>query len=143
MKLPSRFDPTGLRPGLALAGVCALFVTGCQTQTVVLSPPMHARVIDGETRKPLNDVRVTLISRDGPETATAYSDRAGIVEMPGLLGQNNSVLGVVTAKPRAAVHAVFERPGYATYTIDSVNGYGFFKGYTDVHLYPDRVLVLE
>jgi len=136
MKLLSRFDRVAQCTGYALAAFCAALVAGCQTQTVVLAPPMHARVVDGETRRPLGDVRVTLISRDGPETAIAWSDRLGFVDMPGLLGHDNSVLGVITARQRAAVHAIFERPGYEPYTIDSVNGYGFFKGYTDVHLYP-------
>jgi hypothetical protein len=136
MKLLSKFGRVDLSARYALAGVCALSAAGCQTQTFVLSPPMHARVLDGETKRPLGDVRVTLISRDGPETAIAYSDRTGFVDMPGLLGKDNSVLGVITARQRLAVHAVFERPGYEPYTIDSVNGYGFFKGYTDVHLYP-------
>ena len=67
----------------------------------------------------------------------AYSDRNGFVDMPGLSGQDNVVLRVMTDTPRAAVHAVFERPGYQPYMIDSVNGYGFFKRHRDVHLYPD------
>lgn len=135
MKLLRTFHPRSLRLRCALTGFCVLLVAGCETQTVVLSPPMHARVVDGVTRRPLDDVRVTLVSLDGPEVATAYSDQGGFVAMPGLLGHNDIVVGVVTAKPRLAVHAIFERPGYERYTIDSVNGYGFFKGYTDVHLY--------
>lgn len=135
MKILPAFHPRGLRLRCALGGLCVLLVAGCETQPVVLSPPMHARVVDGTTRTPLDDVRVTLVSLDGPEVTTAYSDEAGFVDMPGLLGHNNIVVGVVTAKPRLAVHAIFERPGYERYTIDSVNGYGFFKGYTDVHLY--------
>lgn len=133
----SKSSPATLTLQCCAAGLCALLATACQTQTVVLSPPMHARVVDGLTRRPLAAVRVTLLSRDGPETAMAYTDTAGYVDMPGLLGQNNSVLGITTARPRAAVHAIFDRPGYEPYTIDSVNGYGFFKGYTDVHLYPE------
>jgi hypothetical protein len=136
MKLLSKSDRVDLCARYALAALCAALVAGCQTQTIVLSPPMHARVVDGETKRPLDDVRVTLISRDGPETAIAYSDHAGFVDLPGLLAHDNSVLGVITVRQRVAVHAIFEHPGYEPYTIDSVNGYGFFKGYTDVHLYP-------
>ena len=137
MKLLRTFHPQCLRLRYALTGLGLLLVAGCETQPVVLSPPMHARVVDGVTRRPLDDVRVTLISLDGPEVATGYSDGAGFVEMPGLLGHKEAVVGVVTAKPRLAVHAIFDRPGYERYTIDSVTGYGFFKGYTDVHLYPE------
>ena len=137
MKILRSFHPRGLRLRSALTGLCAFLVAGCETQTIVLSPPMQARVVDGITRRPLDDVRVTLISLDGPEVATAYSDQGGFVVMPGLLGHKDTMVGVVTAKPRLAVHAIFERPGYERYTIDSVNGYGFFKGYTDVHLYRD------
>lgn len=138
MQLLRTFHPRDLRPRWALTGLCVLLTAGCETQTVVLSPPMHARVVDGATRRPLDDVRVTLISLDGPEVATAYSDQTGFVDMPGLLGHNDTVAGVVTAKPRLAVHAIFDLPGYGRYTIDSVNGYGFFKGYTDVHLYREE-----
>jgi hypothetical protein len=114
---------------------CAALLTGCQTEMVVLSPSMHARVIDGTTRKPLAHVRVTLLSRDAAATATAYSDAFGFVDMPGLVGEHNGMFRLTADAPRAAVHAIFERSGYQPYTIDSVNGYGFFKGYTDVHLY--------
>jgi len=120
----------------ALVGICALLLAGCQTESVALSPPMHARVVDGVTKNPLYNVRVTLISRDGPETATAFSDNSGFVNMPALLAQSDTMLGVVD-RPRAAVHAIFQYPGYVKYTIDSVNGYGYFRGYYDVHLYPD------
>ena|ERR1700731_2370908 len=135
MKPVSRLDNgnSGLR--YALLFFCAVLVSGCQTETVVLSPSMHARVVDGTTGKPLAHVRVTLLSRDAAATATAYSDTFGFVDMPGLAGEHNSVFMVTTDAPRAAVHAIFERRGYQPYTIDTVNGYGFFKGYTDVHLY--------
>lgn len=135
MKIPSKFDPAGLLLRCALAGACALFIAGCETEPVALSPPMHTRVLDGTTKLPLADVRVTLVSRDTPLTVTAYSDQSGFVDMPPLIGQAHPITRHITDTPRFAVHAVFERPGYETYSIDSVNGYGFFKGYGDVHLY--------
>ena len=119
----------------ALACLGAAFLLGCQTEGVVLSPAMHARVVDGLTGKPLDHVRVTLLSRDAPMMATAYSNLNGFVDMPGLPGQDNVVLRFMTDAPRAPVHAIFERSGYQPFTIDPVNGYGFFKGYRDVHLY--------
>ena len=113
--------------------LCAAFAAGCETETVVLSPAMHARVIDGTTGKPLDRVRVTLVSPDAAASETTYSDAFGFVDMPALTGLQG---GVFTASsPRSAVHALFHRPGYQSYTIDSVNGFGFFKGYTDVHMY--------
>ena len=133
MKRPTPFALAGLR---GAAAACALLAAGCQTQTVLLSPPMHTRIVDGTTKLPLDAVRVTLVSRDTPQVATAWSDRAGYVDLPSLAGQDDSVLRQMTDTPHTAVHAVFQRPGYVTYTIDSVNGYGFFKGYYDVHLYP-------
>lgn len=136
MKNSSKSGPMGLRVRPALAGACVLLAAGCQTETVVLSPPMHARVLDGATRLPLDGVRVTLVSRDSPEAVTAFSDRHGFVDMPPLTGPDNTILRHMTDTPRSAVHAIFQRPGYETYTIDSVNGYGFFKGYDDIHLYP-------
>ena len=115
---------------------CAALLGGCQTEAVVLSPTMHARVVDGTTRKPLAHVQVTLLSRDAAATATAYSNAFGFIDMPGLVGRD-SVVWFMSDTPRASVHALFQRPGYQPYTIDSVNGYGFFKGYTDVRLYPE------
>lgn len=115
---------------------CAALVGGCQTEIFALSPAMHARIVDGMTGKPLARVRVTLVSRDAAP-AMAYSNRFGFVDIPGLMGQENAVFRITADNPRAVVHAVFERPGYQSYTIDSVNGYGFFKGYRDVHLYPE------
>lgn len=137
MKLLS--DLKDLRLGCALAAACAVFVSGCQSETVAveLSPPMHARVVDGVTKLPIDGVRVTLISRDAPQLATAYSDQAGFVDMPSLMAPDNSIARRLTDTPWSAVHAIFERPGYETYMIDSVNGYGFFKGHNDVHLYPE------
>lgn len=135
MKLPSNFDPAGLRLRCALAGACALFIAGCETEPIALSPPMHTRVLDGESRLPLDGVRVTLVSRDSPLTVTAYSDHAGFVDMPPLLGDDKPIIRHLTDTPHSAVHAIFERPGYEAYSVDSVNGYGFFRGYNDVHLY--------
>jgi hypothetical protein len=135
MKLPSRLDPHP-HLGFVLVGLGALFVACCQTQTVVLSPPMHTRIVDGTTGKPIDRVRVMLVSHDAAP-AMAYSNRLGFVDMPGLVGQHSTAFRLTADTPRAAVHAVFERPGYQPYTIDSVNGYGFFKGYRDVHLFPE------
>ena len=135
MNLLSGFDRPRRRLGWALAGLCTALLAGCQTQMVVLSPPMHTRVVDGDTKKPIEGVRVTLVSLDGPETVTAYSDRAGYVDMPGLAAQPRTLFEMWANTPRAAVRAVFERPGYEPYAINSVNGYGFFRGHTDVHLY--------
>ena len=135
MKLPSESDPAGLPLRCALAAACALFLAGCQTEPIALSPPMHTRILDGETRLPLDGVRVTLVSRDTPQTVTGYSDRNGFVDMPPLLGDDKPILRHMTDTPRRAVHATFQCPGYERYTIDSVNGYGFFKGYNDIHLY--------
>ena len=120
----------------ALAAVCALFVGGCQTDLIALSPPMHARVLDGVTKKPLGGVQVRLVSSDTPQEVVGTSDPSGFVDMPGLMGEDNFVVRHMTDTPHTAVHAVFRRPGYETYTIDSINGYGFFRGYEDVHLYP-------
>ena len=137
MTVLSGFGRRDLGLRWALAGLCVVLVAGCETQVVVLSPPLHARVVDGETRKPLDGVRVTLISEDGPETAMAYSDPAGHVDMPGMLAQPRTLFQVMTDRPHPAVRALFERPGYEPYMIDSVTGYGFFRGYTPVHLYPE------
>lgn len=136
MKLVSKIEPN-LRPRFALMFFCAALIGGCQTETVVLSPTMHARVVDGITKKPLARVQVTLLSSDANVSATAYSDAFGFVDMPGLVKQDSIVVSFRTDAPPAAVHALFQRPGYQPYTINSVNGYGFFKGYTDVHLYPE------
>jgi hypothetical protein len=57
--------------------------------------------------------------------------------MPGLGGQDNLVSRYLTDTPRAPVHAIFEYPGYAPYVIDAVNGYGFFRGYRNVRLFPE------
>ncbi len=124
-----------MRPTLVC--LSAAFLLGCQTEPIVLSPSMHARIVDGETGKPLDHVRVTLLSRDAPMSATAYSNGNGFVDMPGLLGQGNLALRFFTDAPHAPVHAIFERPGYEPYMIDAVNGYGFFQGYRDIHLYRD------
>jgi hypothetical protein len=137
MKLVLRLGRGNRRPLYALVFFCAALVGGCQTETVVLSPALHARVVDGTTGKPLARVQVTLLSRDATATVTAYSDAFGLVDMRGLVGQDSVVARFTTDTPRAAVHALFQRPGYQPYTIDSVNGYGFFKRYTDVHLYPE------
>jgi hypothetical protein len=136
MKLPSRFDGLTMCLRNVMVAICAATAAGCQTQAIVLSPTMHARVVDATTGKPIDGVRVTLRSPDTPVMATAYSDRAGFVVMPGLLGPDDPVRRVLNDTPQSAVHAIFEHPGYQTYTIDSMNGYGFFKDYTDVHLYP-------
>ena len=120
---------------VALVGAGAFAVSGCATETVALSPPMHTRIIDGVTKQPLDGVRVTLVARDGPESVSAYSDGTGVVHVSPLLGQDNFIIRHMTDTPRLAVHAIFERPGYETYWIDSVNGYGFFKGYDEVRLY--------
>jgi hypothetical protein len=136
MKLVFKLDRGNRGLRYALVFFCPALVSSCQTETVVLSPAMHARVVDGTTGKPLAHVRVTLLSRDAAATATAYSDAFGFVDMPVLVGQHSVVFRFTTDTPRAAVHVVFQRPGYQPYTIDSVNGYGFFKGYTNVHLYP-------
>jgi hypothetical protein len=137
MKLAARFCPHHalLRP--ALACVSAAFLLGCQTQPIILSPPLHTRIVDGVTGKPLARVRVTLLSRDAPASTTAYSDWRGIVDMPGLAGRENIAFRFLNDAPPASVHALFERPGYAPYMIDAVNGYGFFKGYHDVRLFRD------
>lgn len=129
MNLIAKFAP------MAVAGACALTLSACETETVALSPPMHTRIIDGVTKLPLDGVRVTLVARDGPESVSAYSDGKGVVHMPPLLGQDNFIVRHMSDTPRLAVHAIFERPGYETYWIDSVNGYGFFKGYDEVRLY--------
>jgi hypothetical protein len=120
MNFLSKFDRGGPRFRPALACLCVLFVSSCGTEAVVLSPSMHARVIDGVTGKPLDHVRVTLLSRDAPVSEMSYSDLNGIVDMPGLAGQESVSFGF-----------------FAATMIDSVNGYGFFKGYTNVRLYPD------
>lgn len=120
-----------------MIGACAVFIAGCQTDAVALSPPMHTRVVDGMTKLPIDGVRVTLVSRDSPQIVTAYSDRDGFIHLPPLLGDDKPILRYLTDTPLSAAHVIFERPGYATYTVDSVNGYGFFKGYYDIHLYPD------
>jgi hypothetical protein len=98
---------------------------------------MHTRIVDGLTGKPLDHVRVTLLSRDAPVSLTEYSDSHGIVDMPGLAGQDNLAFRFLTDTPRAPVHALFESPGYAPYVLDGVNGYGFFRGYRNVRLFPD------
>jgi len=136
MKPVFKLDGDDRRLRYASVLFCAALVGGCQTETFALSPAMHARIVDGMTGKPLDRVRVMLVSRDAAP-AMAYSNRLGFVDMPGLVGQDDTVFRFTAATPRAAVHAVFERPGYQPYTIDSVNGYGFFKGYRDVHLYPE------
>ncbi|HLY04450.1 MAG TPA: hypothetical protein VKR31_01770 [Rhizomicrobium sp.] len=136
MKPPSRFDRAGICLRLAAAGFCALFIAGCESEPVALAPPLHTRVVDGVTKLPIDGVRVTLVSRDTPQIVTAYSDRDGIVALPPLLGDDKPILRHLTDTPALAVHAVFQHPGYETYSVDSVNGYGFFKGYYDVHLYP-------
>jgi len=137
MNAGPKFDRGNRHKRLALACLCVTLLSGCQTQPVVLSPPMHARVVDGLTGKPLDHVRVTLLSLDAPMSATAYSNGSGFVDMPGLIGQENFASRYFTNTPRAPVHAIFELGGYQPYTIDSWNGYGFFKGYRDVHLYRD------
>ena|SRR5579862_7089534 len=137
MELPSKFGYVALCLRGILAGACSALLVGCQTRAVVLSPPMHARVVDGRTGKPLDQVRVTLTSLKTPQTATGYTDRTGFVDLPGLLGQDNGFPWDMTETPPSAVHAVFQRRGYESYTIDSLNGYHFFKGTTDVRLFPD------
>ena len=136
MKPVFKLDAGNRRLRYASVFFCAALVGGCQTEIFALSPAMHARIVDGMTGKPLARVRVTLVSRDAAP-AMAYSNRLGFVDMPGLVGQDNAMFRITADTPRAVVHAVFERPGYQSYTIDSVNGYGFFKGYRDVHLYPE------
>ena len=138
MKPPSRSDAAGLSLRWAVAAACALLIAGCQPYLVALSPPMTTRVVDGTTKLPIEHVRVTLVSRDTGQTITGYSDRDGVVHMPSLLGEDHVILRHLTDTPRSAVHAVFDHPGYETYSIDSVNGYGFFKGYNDIHLYPSE-----
>lgn len=123
------------RLGPAFACLCALALTGCQTDTVPLSPPMHTRIVDGVTGKSLGQVRVVLLSRDPPASEMSYSDARGVVDLPALTGPKNMTF--FTEAPPNPVHAVFDRPGYERYTIDSVTGYGFFKGYRVVRLYPD------
>jgi hypothetical protein len=98
---------------------------------------MHARVVDGVTGRPLDAVQVTLLSKDAPDSITGYSDRTGAVALPPLLAPDQPVLRAWTDTPHLAVRAVFQRPGYDTYTIDSVNGYGFFRGYSPVRLFPE------
>ena len=136
MNLPIRFEPLGR---LTLASLCALFLAGCQADLVALSPPMRTRVLDGTTKLPIDHVRVTLVSRDTTDRVTAYSDRNGFIHMPSLVGEDHVILRHLTDTPRSAVRAVFDHPGYVTYSVDSVNGYGFFRGFNDVHLYPDTV----
>ena len=136
MKPAFKLDSDHRRLRYASVLFCTALVGGCQTETFVLSPAMHARIVDGMTGRPLDRVRVMLVSPDAA-TEIAYSDRFGFVDMPGLVGQDSTVFRITANSPRAAVHAVFERPGYEPYTIDAVNGYGFFKGYRDVHLYPE------
>jgi len=98
---------------------------------------MQARVVDGVTGKPLNDVQVTLVSREVTNSLMAYSDRSGLVVLPGLMAPDHPVQRVLSETLPTAVQAVFRRPGYRTYTIDSINGYGFFRGDIAVRLFPE------
>jgi hypothetical protein len=134
MKPAFKFGRPQRRVCQVLSCLCAAVLMGCEAETVELSPSLHTRIVDGLTGKPLDHVRVMLLSRDAPVSETAYSDLNGIVDMPGLKGQLAFQLFADTSP--STVHAVFDRPGYQRYTLDSVNGYGFFRGYRDVRLYP-------
>src|SRR5438270_11992290 len=66
MNLVSKSDRGDRCVRQALACLSAALLIGCQTEAVVLSPAMHTRVVDGLAGKPLDHVRVTLLSRDAP-----------------------------------------------------------------------------